>query len=61
LPVLLYWLGSKYGNANIGLAIVAAVGILGLALKGKAFSQIEKSINQIYTIAAYKQKRLISN
>jgi hypothetical protein len=41
----LYWLGSKYGNANIGLAIVAAVGILGLALKGKAF-QIEKSINQ---------------
>jgi hypothetical protein len=19
LPVLLYWLGSKYGNANIGL------------------------------------------
>jgi hypothetical protein len=45
LPVL-YWLGSKYGNANIGLAIVAAVGILGLALKGKGFSQIEKSINQ---------------
>jgi hypothetical protein len=38
LPVLLYWLGSKYGNANIGLAIVAAVGILGLALKEKLFS-----------------------
>jgi hypothetical protein len=62
LPVLLYWLGSKYGNANIGLAIVAAVGILGLSFKRKGISQIEKSINQKYaTIAAYKQKRLISN
>jgi hypothetical protein len=58
LPVLLYWLGSKYGNANIGLAIVAAVGILGLALKGKAFSQIEKiyKSEKYATIVAYKQK-----
>jgi hypothetical protein len=42
LPVFLYWLGSTFGDATIGLALVAAVGVLGLALKGKAFSQIEK-------------------
>jgi hypothetical protein len=53
----LYWLGSKYGNANIGLAIVAAVGILGLALKEKLFSNRKIYKSEKYTtIAAYKQK-----
>lgn len=58
LPVLLYWLGSKFANANIGLALVAAAGILGFALKNKAFSLIEKiyKSEKYATIAAYKQK-----
>lgn len=58
LPVLLYWLGSTYASANIGLSLVAAVGIAGLALKGLAFTQIEKiyKSEKYATIAAYKQK-----
>ena len=58
LPVLLYWLGSKYGNPTIGLALVAAVGVIGFALKDKAFSIIEKiyKSEKYATIAAYKQK-----
>lgn len=58
LPVLLYWLGSRYGNPNIGLALVAALGIVGFALKNKAFSLIEKiyKSEKYATIAAYKQK-----
>ena len=58
LPVLLYWLGSTVGDATIGLALVAAVGVLGLALKGKVFTQIEKiyKSEKYATIAAYKQK-----
>lgn len=58
LPVLLYWIGSKYGNPTIGLALVAAVGVLGFAFKDKAFSLIEKiyKSEKYATIAAYKQK-----
>ena len=58
LPVLLYWLGSKYGNPNIGLALVAAVGVIGFAFRNKAFSLIEKvyKTEKYATIAAYKQK-----
>jgi hypothetical protein len=40
----MYWLGSKY--EMLRSSVVAAVGILGLALKKARFSQIEKSINQ---------------
>jgi hypothetical protein len=58
LPVFLYWLGSKYANANVGLALVASAGILGFALKNKAFFLIEKiyKSEKYATIAAYKQK-----
>ena len=58
LPVLLYWWGSYLMNANLGLAFVAIVGILGLALKNKVFVFIEKTYKKekYATIAAYKQK-----
>ena len=58
LPVLLYWVGSKFFNANAGLALVAALGFLGFALKNKAFSLIEKvyKSEKYATVAAYKQK-----
>jgi hypothetical protein len=58
LPVLLYWLGTHLMNANLGLAFVALVGVLGLALKNKAFVFIEKIYKKekYATIAAYKQK-----
>lgn len=58
LPVLLYWLGSKYGSANVGLALVASAGVIGFAFKEKAFSLIEKiyKSEKYATIAAYKQK-----
>ena len=58
LPVLLYWLGSKFGNPNIGLALVAGVGVIGFAFKDKVFSLIEKiyKSEKYATIAAYKQK-----
>jgi hypothetical protein len=58
LPVLLYWIGSTLGNANVGLVVVASVGVLGFAFKEKAFSLIEKiyKSEKYATIAAYKQK-----
>ncbi len=58
LPVLLYWIGSTLANANVGLLLVASVGLLGFALKDKAFSLIEKiyKSEKYATIAAYKQK-----
>jgi hypothetical protein len=58
LPVLLYWLGTYLMNANLGLAFVALVGVLGLALKNKVFIFIEKIYKKekYATIAAYKQK-----
>jgi multisubunit Na+/H+ antiporter MnhC subunit len=58
LPVLLYWLGSKYANPNVGLALVAGAGVIGFAFKEKAFSMIEKiyKSEKYATIAAYKQK-----
>ncbi|WP_281297824.1 DUF5687 family protein [Flavobacterium limnophilum] len=58
LPVLLYWAGSTLANANVGLALVALLGIMGFAFKNKAFSLIEKiyKTEKYATIAAYKQK-----
>lgn len=58
LPVLLYWAGSKLANANVGLALVALLGIMGFAFKNKAFSLIEKiyKTEKYATIASYKQK-----
>ena len=58
LPVGLYWLGTYLMDANLGLALVAAVGLLGLAFKNKAFVFIEKTYKKekYATIEAYKQK-----
>ncbi|CAM3952952.1 DUF5687 family protein [Flavobacterium weaverense] len=58
LPVLLYWLGLKYANPNVALALVAGAGVIGFALKNKAFSLIERvyKSEKYATIAAYKQK-----
>jgi hypothetical protein len=51
-------LGSKFGNPNIGLALVAVTGIIGFAFKEKVFSMIEEiyKSEKYATIAAYKQK-----
>ncbi|TRX37888.1 hypothetical protein FNW52_03025 [Flavobacterium sp. ZT3R18] len=58
LPVALYGLGTYLMNANLGLALVASVGVLGFALKNKAFVFIEKIYKKekYKTIEAYKQK-----
>ena len=58
LPVLLYWLGSTFANANVGLALVALFGIIGFAFKNTFFSLIEKvyKTEKYKTIDAYKQK-----
>ena len=58
LPVLLYWIGSTLANATVGLALVALLGIMGLAFKNTFFSWIEKiyKTEKYATIAAYKQK-----
>jgi hypothetical protein len=46
---------STFGDATIGL--LAAVGVLGLALKGRHFSNRKIYKSEKYaTIAAYKQK-----
>ena len=58
LPVGLYWLGSYLANENVGLALVAIIGILGFALRNPVFKLIEKiyKSEKYATIAAYKQK-----
>jgi Family of unknown function (DUF5687) len=57
LPVLLYALGKYIEGPNTGLALVAATGILGFALRDRVFSQIEKvyKVEKYKTIQAYKQ------
>lgn len=58
LPVLLYWLGSYWANANVGLALVAVLGIVGFAFRNPVFSLIEKiyKTEKYATVSAYKQK-----
>jgi hypothetical protein len=58
LPVLLYWIGSHFASATVGLSLVALLGILGLAFKNSFFSLVEKiyKAEKYATIAAYKQK-----
>jgi multisubunit Na+/H+ antiporter MnhC subunit len=58
LPVLLYWLGSYWANATVGLALVALAGVIGFALRNPVFSLIEKiyKTEKYATIDAYKQK-----
>ncbi|QKJ61950.1 DUF5687 family protein [Flavobacterium sp. M31R6] len=58
LPIGLYWLGIHLMSTNLGLVLVAFVGLLGLALKNQAFKFIENIYKKekYETIAAYKQK-----
>ena len=58
LPLLMYWLGSQYGH-TMGLALVAAIGVLGFAFRNSVFSLIEKvyKSEKYATITAYKQKQ----
>jgi hypothetical protein len=58
LPVLLYWAGSSLASANVGLLLIALVGVVGFAFKDKAFLMIEKiyKTEKYATIAAYNQK-----
>ncbi len=58
VPMIIYWLGSKLLDQNMALAIIAVVGLCGLAFKNAAFNAIEKIYkNEKYsTLEAYKQK-----
>ena len=58
LPLLLYWLGSHFMNAKLGLALVALAGVLGFMFRNVVFSMIEKIYKKekYKTIEAYKQK-----
>jgi hypothetical protein len=59
VPVLLYWIGLRFGDRIIGLGLVALAGILGFVFRNKVFSLIEKRyiIEKYSTIQAYKQKK----
>jgi hypothetical protein len=58
LPLVLYWVGSKVLNPNLGLAMVALAGLTGFAVREQVFMRIEKiyKTEKYKTIAAYKQK-----
>lgn len=58
LPILLFGLGKLLNNVNLGIALIAIFGILGLLFKSKIFLQIEKIFKKekYNAIAAYKQK-----
>ena len=58
LPVFLYWLGSYFANAKVGLLLVALVGTIGFAFRASVFKWIEKiyKSEKYATIDAYKQK-----
>lgn len=58
LPVALYWLGSLFVSANVGLTFVAGAGMIGFAFRNPVFQLIEKiyKSEKYATIDAYKQK-----
>ncbi|MTH17835.1 DUF5687 family protein [Flavobacterium sp. LC2016-01] len=58
LPLLLYWLGLRFADKTVALALVAGAGVLGFIFKEKVFSLIEKryKVEKYSTISAYKQK-----
>ena len=58
LPILLFKIGKLLGNNDIGMALIASLGILGLLFKSKIFGLIEKIFQKekYNAIAAYKQK-----
>lgn len=58
VPMLIYWIGGLFFDANIALAIIAIVGLCGIAFKNAAFNAIANIYkNEKYsTLAAYKQK-----
>lgn len=58
LPMLLYGLGKFFFGFEVGLLLVALVGIIGFAFRNKMFRIIEKVYKKekYKTIAAYNQK-----
>jgi hypothetical protein len=54
----LYWLGSHFVSAKVGLAFVAGAGMIGFAFRNPVFQLIEKiyKSEKYATIDAYKQK-----
>lgn len=58
LPILLFKIGKLLGNNDIGMVLIASLGILGLLFKSKIFGLIEKIFQKekYNAIAAYKQK-----
>ncbi len=58
LPILFFAIGNLLNNVNIGIALIAVFGILGLLFKSKIFMLIEKIFQKekYNAIAAYKQK-----
>ncbi|MDP5027909.1 hypothetical protein GFJ94_07360 [Flavobacterium sp. LMO8] len=58
IPILLFGVGLLLDNINIGIALIAIVGLLGLLFKSRIFVLIERIYkNAKYdTIVAYKQK-----
>lgn len=58
LPILLFSIGMFFDNTNIGLVLLASLGVLGLLFKSKIFLLIEKIYKKekYKVVAAYKQK-----
>jgi uncharacterized protein DUF5687 len=58
LPIILYYIGSAIYDANLGLILVAAAGVLGLVFRNRVFALIERiyKAEKYATIDAYKQK-----
>jgi len=58
LPIVLYIAGNKFLGDGIGIALIAAAGLLGFAFRNMVFSAIEKVyVSEKYkTLEAYSQK-----
>lgn len=58
IPILLFWIGKMLDNTNIGIALIAGLGIFGLLFKSSIFMKIESIYQKekYNAIAAYKQK-----
>ena len=58
IPILLFGVGLLLDNFNLGIALIAIVGLLGLLFKSRIFVLIERIYKKekYDTIVAYKQK-----
>lgn len=58
VPILLFGIGMMLDNTNIGIALIAGLGIFGLLFKSSIFMKIESIYQKekYNAIAAYKQK-----